>query len=47
MLVHDAARPLVPPSLVGAVAAATAEHGAAIPIVPVAETLKRVEAAVF
>ncbi len=42
VLVHDAARPLVPPSLVGAVAAATAEHGAAIPIVPVAETIKRV-----
>jgi 2-C-methyl-D-erythritol 4-phosphate cytidylyltransferase/2-C-methyl-D-erythritol 2,4-cyclodiphosphate synthase len=43
VLVHDAARPLVEPSLVAAVAAATARHGAAIPIVPVAETLKRIE----
>jgi len=43
VLVHDAARPLVEPSLVAAVAAATALHGAAIPIVPVAETLKRIE----
>jgi 2-C-methyl-D-erythritol 4-phosphate cytidylyltransferase/2-C-methyl-D-erythritol 2,4-cyclodiphosphate synthase len=43
VLVHDAARPLVPPGLVGAVAAAVARHGAAIPVVPVAETLKRVE----
>jgi 2-C-methyl-D-erythritol 4-phosphate cytidylyltransferase/2-C-methyl-D-erythritol 2,4-cyclodiphosphate synthase len=43
VLVHDAARPLIDPALVGAVAAATAEHGAAIPIVPVAETLKRIE----
>jgi 2-C-methyl-D-erythritol 4-phosphate cytidylyltransferase/2-C-methyl-D-erythritol 2,4-cyclodiphosphate synthase len=43
VLVHDAARPLVAPSLVTAVADATARHGAAIPIVPVAETLKRIE----
>jgi 2-C-methyl-D-erythritol 4-phosphate cytidylyltransferase/2-C-methyl-D-erythritol 2,4-cyclodiphosphate synthase len=43
VLVHDAARPLIDPALVGAVAAATADHGAAIPIVPVAETLKRIE----
>ncbi|HEV8403383.1 MAG TPA: 2-C-methyl-D-erythritol 4-phosphate cytidylyltransferase [Candidatus Limnocylindrales bacterium] len=46
VLVHDAARPLVPPELVGAVAAATAEHGAAIPVVPVAETLKKVDAGI-
>jgi len=43
VLVHDAARPLVDPSLVTAIAEATARHGAAIPIVPVAETLKRVD----
>ena len=43
ILVHDAARPLVDPTLVSAVAAATARHGAAIPIVPVAETLKRID----
>lgn len=42
VLVHDGARPLVTPALVTAVAAATARHGAAIPIVPVAETLKRI-----
>ena len=43
LLVHDGARPLVSPTLVRRVAAATAAHGAAIPVVPVAETLKRVE----
>ena len=42
ILVHDGARPLVSPGLVARVAAAAAEHGAAIPVVPVAETLKRV-----
>jgi 2-C-methyl-D-erythritol 4-phosphate cytidylyltransferase/2-C-methyl-D-erythritol 2,4-cyclodiphosphate synthase len=43
VLVHDAARPLATPALVRAVAAAAAEHGAAIPILPVAETLKRID----
>jgi len=43
VLVHDAARPLIESSLVAAVANATALHGAAIPIVPVAETLKRID----
>ena len=42
ILVHDGARPLVSAELVARVAAAAAEHGAAIPVVPVAETLKRV-----
>ena len=42
ILVHDGARPLVTPELVARVAAAAAEHGAAIPVVPVTETLKRV-----
>ena len=42
ILVHDAARPLVAADLIAAVAEATARHGAAIPIVPVAETLKRI-----
>lgn len=41
ILVHDGARPLVSPGLVRAVASATALHGAAIPVLPVAETLKR------
>ena len=43
VLVHDAARPLIEPSLVAAVVGATARHGAAIPIVPVTETLKRLD----
>jgi 2-C-methyl-D-erythritol 4-phosphate cytidylyltransferase/2-C-methyl-D-erythritol 2,4-cyclodiphosphate synthase len=43
ILVHDAARPLVSPELVRAVAAATATHGAAIPVLPVTETLKKLD----
>ena len=43
VLVHDAARPLVDPRLVSAVAEAVARYGAAIPVVPVAETLKRID----
>ena len=42
VLVHDGARPAVSGALVGAVAAATAEYGAAIPVVRVAETVKRI-----
>jgi len=42
LLVHDGARPLVSPALVARVAEATAAHGAAIPAVPVSETVKRV-----
>ena len=44
VLVHDGARPLVTPSLVDRVAAAAADDGAAIPTMPVSETLKRVSA---
>ncbi len=40
ILVHDAARPLVSPDLVRAVAEAAARHGAAIPVLPVTETLE-------
>ncbi len=40
-LVHDGARPLVSTDLVAAVAASAAEHGAAIPVLPIAETVKR------
>jgi len=43
VLIHDGARPAVPRSLVSAVVEAAAHHGAAIPVVPVAETLKRVD----
>src|SRR5690349_10853516 len=41
VLVHDAARPLASPALADAVAAAAAEHGAAVPVVPVVDSLKR------
>jgi 2-C-methyl-D-erythritol 4-phosphate cytidylyltransferase/2-C-methyl-D-erythritol 2,4-cyclodiphosphate synthase len=43
VLVHDGARPLATPELVTAVAAAAATHGAAIPVVPVTDTLKRLD----
>ena len=43
VLVHDGARPLVTRDLVGAVARETARYGAAIPVLPVTETLKRVD----
>ncbi len=43
ILVHDGARPLVSSALVERVASAAGRHGAAIPVVPVVETLKRVE----
>lgn len=42
VLVHDAARPAVKPSLVAAVAAAARASGAAIPVAPLADTIKRV-----
>ena len=42
VLIHDGARPAVSPDLVEAVAAATAAHGAAIPVMGVAETVKRI-----
>lgn len=42
VLIHDGARPFVEPALVDAVAHAAAVHGAAIPVVPVADTVKRV-----
>jgi 2-C-methyl-D-erythritol 4-phosphate cytidylyltransferase/2-C-methyl-D-erythritol 2,4-cyclodiphosphate synthase len=42
VLVHDAARPVVTPELIARVAAAAASTGAAIPVVPVADTLKRI-----
>jgi len=42
VLVHDGARPLVSPELVDAVVRATQAHGAAIPVLPVVDTLKRV-----
>jgi 2-C-methyl-D-erythritol 4-phosphate cytidylyltransferase len=44
VLVHDAARPLVEPSLIDAVADAAGRMGAAVPVAPVVDTLKRLEA---
>jgi 2-C-methyl-D-erythritol 4-phosphate cytidylyltransferase/2-C-methyl-D-erythritol 2,4-cyclodiphosphate synthase len=43
VLVHDGARPLVSPELIEAIARATHRHGAAIPVLGVTETIKRVE----
>ena len=43
VLVHDGARPLASLALVEAVVDAVGRHGAAIPVLPVAETLKRVD----
>jgi 2-C-methyl-D-erythritol 4-phosphate cytidylyltransferase/2-C-methyl-D-erythritol 2,4-cyclodiphosphate synthase len=43
VLVHDGARPLVSAELVRAILEAAARGGAAIPVVPIAETVKRVE----
>lgn len=42
VLIHDAARPLIPPGTVPALLAALAHHQGAIPAAPVADTLKRV-----
>src|SRR5688572_27005277 len=42
VLVHDGARPMVGPSLVAAIVAAAGRVGAAVPVVPVADTIKRV-----
>jgi 2-C-methyl-D-erythritol 2,4-cyclodiphosphate synthase/2-C-methyl-D-erythritol 4-phosphate cytidylyltransferase len=42
LLVHDGARPLVSGRSIAEVVRATQEYGAAIPVIPVAETLKRV-----
>jgi 2-C-methyl-D-erythritol 4-phosphate cytidylyltransferase len=41
VLVHDAARPLVDVALIEAVARAAAESGAALPVLPVVDTVKR------
>ncbi len=41
--IHDAARPCVTPTLVAAVFAAALESGAAMPAIPVADTIKRSE----
>lgn len=45
IVVHDAVRPLTPPAVIDAVFAAARKDGAAMPGVPVADTLKRVDPA--
>jgi len=42
VLVHDGARPIVTVELIQRVATAAAVHGAAIPVVPIGETVKRI-----
>jgi 2-C-methyl-D-erythritol 4-phosphate cytidylyltransferase len=42
VLVHDAARPFAEVALIEAVAGAAAEHGAALPVLPAVDTIKRV-----
>jgi 2-C-methyl-D-erythritol 4-phosphate cytidylyltransferase/2-C-methyl-D-erythritol 2,4-cyclodiphosphate synthase len=42
VLIHDGARPMVSSTLVTAVVTATVEHGAAAPVLPVVETVKRI-----
>jgi 2-C-methyl-D-erythritol 4-phosphate cytidylyltransferase / 2-C-methyl-D-erythritol 2,4-cyclodiphosphate synthase len=42
VLVHDAARPLVSPEIIEAVSAAAGETGAALPVLPLVDTVKRV-----
>jgi 2-C-methyl-D-erythritol 4-phosphate cytidylyltransferase len=44
VLVHDGARPLVTPELVRLGLAAAREHGAAVPALPVVDTIKTVDA---
>lgn len=41
VLVHDGARPLATPALADAIAEAAARHGAAVPVIPVVDSLKR------
>ncbi len=41
VLIHDGARPLASSNLADAVARAAAEHGAAVPAIPVVDSLKR------
>jgi 2-C-methyl-D-erythritol 4-phosphate cytidylyltransferase len=42
VLVHDAARALIEPALIASVVRAAAEVGAAIPVLPLVDTIKRV-----
>jgi 2-C-methyl-D-erythritol 4-phosphate cytidylyltransferase / 2-C-methyl-D-erythritol 2,4-cyclodiphosphate synthase len=44
VLIHDAARPFASPSLITRAIAAAAQSGAAVPVLPVADTVKTVDA---
>ncbi len=44
VLVHDAARPFAPPGMIRRVATAAQHHGAAVPVVPISDTLKVLDA---
>jgi 2-C-methyl-D-erythritol 2,4-cyclodiphosphate synthase/2-C-methyl-D-erythritol 4-phosphate cytidylyltransferase len=44
VLVHDGARPIVSSELIEGIATTAAVHGAAIPVVPIGETVKRISA---
>ncbi len=43
VLIHDGARPLVSPELIRRVLRATEQHGAAVPVLPVVDTLRYTE----
>ena len=43
VLVHDAARPFVSPERIDAGVVAAREHGAALPVLPVVDTIKRLQ----
>jgi len=45
VLVHDGVRPEITPELVGRVVEAALDHGAAVPVLPVRETVKEVDGA--
>jgi len=43
VLIHDAARPFLSGALIGRAVAAGFEHGAAVPAIPVADTVKKID----
>lgn len=47
VLIHDAARPFVSPALIERAQAAAREHGAAVPVLAVTDTIKRVDGSGF
>jgi 2-C-methyl-D-erythritol 4-phosphate cytidylyltransferase / 2-C-methyl-D-erythritol 2,4-cyclodiphosphate synthase len=47
VLVHDAARPFVSAALIARAIAAASQHGAAVPVIAVADTVKTVDSAGF